>query len=97
MLKTGINFCLMVSEEMPLDPNRRVLVIQNDGSIIMWRYPLFAALGKYMYFNARLHLFPNASETYIHNHGGTCSMISYMCLALSDRTRVLQPHNLESC
>jgi hypothetical protein len=50
-----------------------VHAIKNDDVVVMWRKVLFDSKD----VQIRLHMFPNAAETYIHNHRG--NLVS-MCL-----------------
>jgi hypothetical protein len=68
----AIALALMVAQGVPLQRGRlpsstrptRLEAIYNDSVLVMHRYWLWDG----RHSAARLHLFPDASETYIHNH-----------------------------
>jgi hypothetical protein len=60
----GYALARKISEGWLLDDRRRVEVIMNGDEIVMWRYVLYDTPR----VQIRIHLWNDASETYIHNH-----------------------------
>lgn len=60
----GYALARKISEGRLLDDRRRVEMITNMDDIVLWRYFLFDT----PHLQIRLHLWSDASETYIHNH-----------------------------
>ena len=64
VLRIGDALMAYAFNEGRLDCSNTLEVVKNDEAVVMWRYHFFES----ELLSIRLHLFPCAAETYIHNH-----------------------------